>query len=150
MAIQNRDNGLSQQREVLSLAPRGASFIATSASYALGIIPYPCAVQAAFFAAYGLSGSPQYMVRAQRWLGTGVTVIDLGISNITVAIAPGISGGAQGWSGLRTLGSSLLLLQAGDILSLVSSGANTAAADVAVSLVVQKVQDIVQHYGLST
>jgi hypothetical protein len=147
MAIQNRDNGLSQQREVL---PGRVSAAVTGESYTLITVPFACAVQAAFFSVSGLSGSPQYMLRALRFTSAGATSIDLGISNITIAGAVGLSGGAQGWSGLRTLGSSLLLLQAGDAIVLGTAGANTGADDVAVSLVVQKTQDIVQHFGLNT
>lgn len=149
MAIQNRDNALSQQRDVFTIKV-GVAPVVTGESYGVFVVPYPCAVQAAFFAAYGLSGSPQYMLRAHRWLGTGATSIDLGISNITIAAAPGISGGAQGWSGLRSLGSSLLQLQTGDVIVVGTAAANTAADDLSVSVVVQKSQDIVQHFGLST
>lgn len=148
MAIQNRDNGLSQQRDVLVSR---VALPVTGESYGLITVPFPCAVQAAYFSAYGLSGAPQYNIKAHRWLGTaGATSISLGISNITVSVAVGVSGAAQGWSGLNTLGSSLLQLQAGDVLVLGTAGANTGADEVAISIVVQKTQDIVQHFSLST
>lgn len=147
MPIQNRDNGLSQQREVLSA--RVATPV-TGESYALINVPFPCNVQAAYFGAQGLSGSPQYNLRAVRFTSGGQTTINLGISNIIVAAAVGISGGAQGWSGLATLGSTLLQLQAGDVLVLGTAGTNAAARDLAVSIVVQKSQDIVQHFALTT
>lgn len=148
MPICNRDNGLSQQREVL--AARLATPV-TGESYGLIVVPFPCNVQAVYFAAYGLSGTPQYNLKAHRWLGTaGATSINLGISNVVVSVAVGISGGPQGWSGLNTLGSSLLQLQKGDVIVLGTAGTNAAADDVSVSLVVQKSQDIVQHFDLST
>lgn len=147
MAICNRDNGLSQQREVLHSKVVGT---VTGTSYALNVIPYPCAVQAVFAAAYGLSGTPQLAFNVHRWIGTAATVIALGISNLVVSAAAGVSGGAQGWSGLRTLGSTLLQLQAGDVLSVTSSGTNAAAGEASIAVVVQKTQDIVQHFGLST
>ena len=149
MPIQNRDNGLSQQREVFSFKV-GTAPVVTGESYGAFIVPYPCAIQAAFFAAYGLSGSPQYNLKVNRFTSGGATSISVGISNITIAAAVGVSGGAQGWSGLATLGSTLLSLQAGDVLVVGTAGANTAADDLSIALVVQKSQDIVQHFGLST
>lgn len=150
MAIQNRDCATAQQRDVLHLSAKSATFVVTGTSYTLGVVPYPCALQAVQVAAYGLSGAPGYMIQAHRWLGTAATLIDLGLSAMLVAVAPGISGAAQGWSGIRTLGSSLLLLQTGDVLKVTTSVANTAAAELCVALVVQKTQDIVSQLGLTS
>lgn len=147
MAIQNRDHAAPEQREVLHGSIKTA---VTGASYSLLVVPYPCVVQAAAWAAYGLSGAPGYMLQAHRFTSAGATVIDLGVSAQLMAIATGTSGAAAGWSGIRTLGSSLLQLQQGDVLKVTSSVANTAALEVAVAVVVQKSQDIVSALGLSS
>lgn len=149
MAIQNRDNGLSQQREVFSFKV-GTAPIVTGESYGAFIVPYPCAIQAAYFAAFGLSGSPQYNLKVSRFTSAGATSISVGISNITVSVAAGVSSSSQGWSGLATLGSTLLQLQAGDVLVVGTAGSNAAADDLSIALVVQKTQDIVQHFSLAT
>lgn len=148
MAIQNRDHAAPEQREVLYGAKQ--ALVVTGASVSLLVVPYPCNVQAAAFAAYGLSGAPGYMLQAHRWTSSGATVIDLGVSAQIMSVATGVSGPAAGWSGIRTLGSSLLQLQQGDVLKLTSSVANTAALEVAVAVVVQKTQDIVSALGLSS
>lgn len=149
MPIQNRDNGLSQQREVFSFKV-GTAPIVTGESYGAFIVPFPCAIQAAFFAAFGLSGSPQYNLKVSRFTSGGATSISVGISNITIAVAAGVSSSSQGWSGLNTLGSTLLQLQSGDVLVVGTAGANTAVDDLSIAVVVQKSQDIVQHFGLQT
>lgn len=152
MAIVNRDLGLSQQRDVFNYAsPAGVSLlVATGVSLAMFNVPYACIIEAAAFSAIGLSGSPQYTINAQRFTSGGVTVIALGISNIVVAAAHGVSGGAQGWSGLRVSGNSLLQLQSGDLLAVTSSAANTAATSLTVSVVLRRTADIVSILGMPT
>lgn len=147
MPILNRDNGLSQQRDVLTAR---VQLPVTGESYALINIPYPCALQAAYFGAAGLSGSPQYALRVLRFSSGGATTVNLGVSNQIISTALGVSGGAQGWSGIATLGGTLLQLQTGDVVVLGTAGTNAAARELAVSLVVQKTQDIVSHFGLAT
>ncbi len=150
MAITNRDHQISEQREVLQLSAKSATFIVTGTSYTLGVVPYPCEVQAAALAAYGLSGAPGYMLQAHRFTSAGETIINLGVSAHLFSAAVGLSGLAQGWSGIRTLGSSLLQLQQGDVLKVTTSVSNTAAAELAVAIVVKKTQDIVAALGLGT
>jgi hypothetical protein len=146
MAITNRDLDVSEQRQVLQAQVN--STIATGVSLMLWQVTTPCAAQAGAFAALGLSGSPQYMLNVLRWTSAGSTIIPLGISNITVSAAVGVSGAAQGWSGIRAAGSSLLVLQVGDAIMLSSAGTNAAAEKLAVALVVQKTSDIASQLGL--
>lgn len=148
MAIQNRDLGVSQQRDSLKLINNAA--LATGASLLGPSIPYACTVEGVWMGALGLSGSPQYNVNVLRFTSGGATVMALGISNLVVAAALGVSGGMQGWSGIRAAGSSLLLLQAGDVLAVTSAGANTSSEKLVVDVIVKKTADIVKHFSLET
>lgn len=146
MPILNRDNATSEQRAELGGQINSA---VTGASYFIGIIAYPCVFEAATIAAAGLSGAPQYMLNVSRMVaGSGVTVFALGISNL-IALEQGLSGPVE-WAGVRTAGSTLLILQKDDLITVSSSVANTAALQVNVAFVVRKTQDIVQHFSLTT
>lgn len=147
MAIVNRDLSTSEQRVVITSTIQG---VATGASYAVYVVPYACALEAAAFAAYGLSGSPQVKLHNHRWTAAGATQIELGVSNLIFSVATGVSGPAAGWSGIQTLGSTLLQLAQGDVIQVETAGTNAGAGEVAVSLVVKKTADIVSALGLST
>lgn len=148
MPIQNRDLGVSEQRRELYTELNAA--VVTGASVLLKTIPYACAVQGVAVSALGLSGTPLLDFRVLRWTSAGATVFSLGISNLTLGVAVGVSGPAQGWSGLRAGGNTLLNLQNGDVLALTLSGANSALEKAAVCVVVQRSADIVSSLGLST
>lgn len=147
MAIQNREKGTSEQREVINISQNSA--VVTGASIVGPIVPFSCNLEGAYFTALGLSGSPQYMLNVLRFTSGGATTIALGVSNVVVSVAHGVSA-LTGWSGIRAAGSSLLALQAGDMLVVTSAGANTAAEKISIAAVVRKTADIVQHFGLST
>jgi hypothetical protein len=72
----------------------------------------------------------------------GETTIDLGSANF-VAQEFGSSGPAN-WSDLYS-GNSAIQLEAGDMLQVISSGANTAVDQLAVNMVLRKLQDIVSY-----
>jgi len=148
MPIQNRDLGVSEQRRELFSAINATT--ATGASVILQVVPYACAVQAVSVAALGLSGAPQLDFRVLRWTSAGATIFSLGISNLTIAGAVGLSGPAQGWSGIRALGNTLLALQSGDVLAATVAGTTTAFEKAAICVVVQRSADIVSALGLST
>jgi len=121
---------------------------AVSSTYAIWMAPFPCELVAAQTASAGLSGTPLHNLGIVRFVaGAGLTTI-VGQNSSFAVSAIGTSG-VQGMS-LIAAGSTLLQMQAGDILSLVTSGANSAALNVSVSIVVKKLQDIVSHYGVST
>jgi len=144
MAVENRDCGLGQQRDQVHHIVRT---LVTGASYLAGLIPYPCALQAGAVGAIGLSGSPILSINVQRLESGGLTVIPLGLSGIVLQNAN--TSGFIGFSGIRTVGSSLLALQTGDLLSVSLSGTNSAVDQVAINLIVQKSQDLVSHLNLS-
>lgn len=144
MAVENRDLGVGQQRDQF---PQVLRTLVTGASYAVALIPYPCALQAGAVGALGLSGSPILSLNVQRLVSGGLTVIPLGISGIVLQNAN--TSGFIGFSGIQTVGSSLLALQTGDVISASLSGANSAVDQVAVNLIVLKSQDLVSHLRLS-
>ena len=147
MPIQNRDLSTSEQRVVFTQRIAAA---VTGASYTVINVPYACELQAADFSAFGLSGAPAYKLHNFRWTAAGSTQIELGTAPEIMAVATGISGPAASWSGIASLGSTLLQLQRGDLIQIESSVANTAALELNVSLVVKKSADIVSALGLGT
>jgi hypothetical protein len=147
MPIQNRDLGLSEQRDVLEIAQNGA--VVTGASIIGPLVPFASVLEGAYFSALGLSGAPGYMLNVLRFTAGGATTIALGVSAQLVSAPHGASA-LQGWSGIRAPGSSLLNLLPGDALLVTSSVANTAAEKLMVSVVIKKTADIVSAFGLST
>lgn len=145
MALVNRDKDASEQKEVMQWV--GATQINTGFTSWIGVVPYPCVIQSAQCAALGVSGAMQVAFSAQRF-AAGNTVIGLGISNM-ILNSFGTSG-ILGYSGLAATGSTLLQLLAGDVLMITTSVANSAAANLAVQLVLKKTQDIVSYNGIST
>jgi hypothetical protein len=77
--------------------------------------------------------------------GAGATTIPVGISNL-VLVNAGTSG-IQGFSGLAAAGSTLLQLQAGDVLQYTTSVSNGNATSIALNAVIKKTQDIVSYNG---
>lgn len=144
MAVENRDCGLGNQRDVIAAPLRT---LVTGASYAVALIPYPCALQAAAAGAFGLSGSPILSLNVARLVSGGLTVIPLGTSGIVLQNAN--ASGFIGFSGIQSIGSSLLALQTGDVITASLSGANSAVDQVALCLIVQKSADLVSHLRLA-
>lgn len=140
MAIVNRDLDASQQKDVINF--RSGAAVATGASLNAAVIAFPCALQSVAAYATGVSNAMQVAFNIQRFAG-GATVIALGVSNL-VLVNFGTSG-ILGFSGLAAPGSTLLNLQQGDVLNLVTSVANGNALDLVVNFVVKKLQDIVAH-----
>lgn len=143
MAIVNRDKDASEQKDVIN-AVLGA--VATGATRQVEVLPYPCTLIGLRAAATGVSNAMQIAFQVNRFIaGTGATAIVLGISNL-VLVNVGTSG-PQGFSGLAAAGSTLLALQAGDVLQCVSSVSNGNATDLAIQFIVKKTQDIVSLNG---
>jgi hypothetical protein len=89
--------------------------------------------------AVGISGSPTSQLAVERFVvGAGLTVFALGGALTHTAIG---TSGAQGFS-LPAAGNSLLSLAAGDLLTVQTGGANTAAKVLHVTAVVKALQDI--------
>lgn len=145
MAICNRDLDVSQQKVDVSV-PVGA--IATSTTKLIHLVPAPCTLVAPILAsAAGVSNAMQVAFQVKRFVaGAGETAIAVGISNLVLVNSA--TSGPQGFTGLAAVGSTLLSLQVGDAVQIVTSVANGNATDLALSLVFQKTQDIVSHNAL--
>lgn len=146
MAIFNRELDPSQQKETFYY--RGATGInITGTTGAIAIMPYPGVIQSARSFAQGVSGAMQVAFSVLRFAG-GATVIGCGISNM-ILNEFGVSG-IMGYSGLAVPGSTLLNVQAGDVLYFTTSVANTAAQTLMLEVVIKKTQDIVSYNGVQT
>lgn len=143
MAIVNRDFDNSQQRDVFFYS----NPLISGTSSLINLAVASCAQQLLVIAseAFGVSGAPQVAIQVQRFVvGSGLTTIALnGSSLLTVS--------AYSTSGMQThsipTGSTLLLLQKGDLVQAVTSIANTAAV-YAFECVLLTLQDIKQNYGV--
>lgn len=142
MAIVNRDLDASEQKYVMS---RELGAVATGASSWVGLVPSPGQILEMKVSGRGLSGTPVYQLAVHRWTSAGITGIALG-SAITLAGAFGLSGGAIGST--YAASNTLSAVQAGDLLTINSSGANTAVTDLVVGVVIQATQDIKKSFDV--
>lgn len=143
MGIINRDKNITEQVDNWDVQ---FSVIGVSAIMPLVTVPYVAQLQKVVVAAFGLSGAPQLQLQIQRFIpGTGNTVIALNGSSLLTAQAFSTSG-LQTFA-IPALSSTLVQLQVGDQLQVVSSVANTAAT-YAVNAVIQCLQDYKTQYGL--
>jgi hypothetical protein len=145
MALVNRDKDPSEQKMEFNWV--GATQINTGYTAWIAMVPYPCTIQSARAMAVGVSAAMQVAFQAQRFAG-GNTVIALGISNMILQNFG--TSGIQGYSGLAASGSTLLNLQAGDVLLFQTSVANSACSNLLLEVVVKKTQDIVAYNGVQT
>jgi hypothetical protein len=152
MALVNRDKDVSEQKEVLQ-AHLGA--VVTGASIMSVMIPYPAILDAIDVAAQGVSGLPTWQFNILRFAG-GLTAIAVGVSTLAVQTL-GTSGVQQvaGFSAVGVLpalapqSSTLAVLQAGDVISIVSGGANSAVGESVVAVVIKKTQDVLSQFGIN-
>ncbi len=143
MAIVNRDKHASEQKEVIQ--SRETS-VATGVVRHMFLAPYPCTLEGVRVAALGVSNAMQVAFEKYYFVaGAGATTQPIGISNL-VLVNAGTSG-IQGFSGLAAAGSTLLKLQAGDVLQYTTSVANGNATNLTVEAVIKKTQDIVSYNG---
>ena len=156
MAIVGRDLDTSERKDVFtwssflggqSLQPPGGAVIATGTTLTMFMVPFPCTIQSGRVFAFGVSGAPQIILEAMRFVA-GSTNVVVGISNM-VLTAFGTSG-VQGLSGLPPAGSTLLNLLANDVIQIRTAVANTAIQNMIFELVVTKTQDIVSYNNVST
>jgi hypothetical protein len=113
------------------------------------MIPFPCTIQQYGFAAFGglsggVSGAVTIALNVNRF-AAGTTVY---LFASFAAVAFGTSG-VMGGSGILAAGNTLLNLQYGDLIQMVTSGAG-AMVDCVVELVVKKTQDIVAYNNVSS
>lgn len=143
MAIVNRDKDTSEQRDVYFYS----NPLISGTSSLINLAASSCGQQLLVVAsqAFGVSGSPIVGLQVQRFVvGSGLTTIPLNGSSL-LTISALSSSGIQIHS-LPT-GSSLLLLQKGDMVQAVTSGANTAAV-YAFECVLLTIQDLKQNFGV--
>lgn len=146
MAIVNRDKDASEQKEVFSWSSNslGATTVNTGATFHIAIVPCAGVIQSFRAAAQGVSAAPAIALQILRFAGGGTTIA-VGISNLIVPVFG--TSGVVGYSGLAPTGSTLLNVQAGDILQCETSVSNSACRSLLVSVVIKKSQDIVSMYG---
>lgn len=143
MSVINRTLAPSEQTKDVTVS-LGA--LATTITRALYVAPYPVTLKQAKVYALGLSGAPQHKLVLNRFVvGAGLTSIDI----TAAAAVPAIGTSGLYTPSLPAAGSTLLNLQAGDYVSVVTSVANTAMAECSYSLVMQALQDIKSFYGTS-
>lgn len=143
MAINNRTLDPSIQRNVFQC---DFGLVATGLTLQACVVPYASTLDAVRVAAIGLSGAPTYDLRVWRFIaGTGVTSIAGSATTLTSQ--------AVGTSGVQSMvlaasGSSLLNLLPNDVITLTSGGANTAAVQLTVAMVIKSTQDIRTSFGV--
>lgn len=142
MGIANRDKDASEQNYVVA---NTLGAIGTGVSAWVGAVPTPGQILEWKFSGKGLSATPVYQLAIARWTSAGITNIALG-SAVTLAGAFGLSGGLLGATFASN--SSLAAVQAGDVLVVNTSGANTAVTDLVVGVVIKATQDIKRSFDI--
>lgn len=145
MALINRDKDPSEQKEVIRMT--WPSQVSTGASLLVGEIPCAGTIQSVRAIGMGVSGALQVLLRVAR-MAAGYTTIPVGISNLIVSNLG--TSGPLGYSGLAATGSTLLQVLADDSLVVELVGANTAATQLTIDVVVKRTQDIVALNGVAT
>lgn len=143
MGLINRDKDVSEQRETTTMF---CGPVANGLTLPLAIVPYSCELQAIRSAAIGLSGAPTAaFVIGREIVGSGYTNISGGATTLT-HVAVGTSG-IQSWV-LAASGNSLVQLQAGDVLTVVSGGgAGAAVGQLNVTFVCKALTDIKNQFN---
>lgn len=147
MAVVNRDLDVSQQKVLLQ---DYVSSLAIAASHAIvAVVAAPCVMKSAWISTVASANSAVVQLDIIRFIvGTGQTIIVGAATTLTIT-AVGTSG-IQGFS-TPAAGSTLLNLQANDMVGLkISGGASGAVTGAMVSLVLQNTQDYVSLFGSST
>lgn len=150
MAIVNRDLDVSQQKVIMSFRSpsTAAAPVVTGVSLMIAQVSSPGNLVGINVSALGISGAPQLAFSIQR-MAPSQTFISIGISNMVLGNI-GTSGGAVGYSGIGPLGSTLLQLQARDVIFVSTAAANTSSDVLLIDLVMKKTQDILAVYGSSS
>lgn len=140
MAIVNRDNDASEQREVVN---HSQVLAAVGTSKMIWVAPYNFEVVSVAASARALSGAPTVRVDLGKFGGTASV-------SMMVALTVPVYGtsGAFVSASLAAAGSSFIQGAAKDALVLSVIGANTAADDLVLEVVVKKLQDIVTHFSV--
>lgn len=141
MAVTNRALDTSEQKKTFSAV---AAATATGTSGVVGLIPFPCALNCIQAAAFGNSGSPTVAVVVNRFIvGSGATAITIATGTSNVMPSFGTSGLPT--SGLVTSASFAFL--PGDLVDWVLGGTTSAVTGLAITLVVDPIQDVKTFFG---
>lgn len=148
MAIVNRDLDVSQQIQEFGAVLNTTVGASAALNFFVAQMPFPATLKGVAVAANSISGAPQVSVSIQRWTAGGATVIPYVGSTLAV-LAHGASAAYQMVT-LATAGSTLLDLQAGDVVVLKQefSGGNVAIGNAVVTVAVKALQDIKQHFNI--
>jgi hypothetical protein len=143
MGVHNGSFGNTEKRRTFT-----AEYGLTGTGLTLLVCPvsYSSELRAARIAVSGVSGSPTFDLRIQRFIpGAGLTVFSPGTTTLA-ATAFGTSG-IQSFL-LQDTGGSLILLAANDVISITTGGANSAVASATIGVVLQAIQDIKTQFGI--
>ncbi len=141
MAINNMALDASEQKRTFTQA---YGLVATGVTLVPFMVATQGSIKAMSISTVGISGAPTYAFTIGRFIvGTGYTVITGGMTTLTAT--------AYGTSGVQPFviasGSTLLDVLANDLIQVTTGGANTAAAQVTLALVVQATQDVKTQLG---
>lgn len=141
--LQNKDKDASEARQYLTWS--SAIAVGTGLTIPLGVIGCSQTLLAVTSAVSGLSGTPIWGLQIQRFVpGVGVTVIALNGSSLLTLVATSTSG-VQ--AHVIPPANSSLLMQ-GDVLHVVTSGANTAVIPATITAVLGVLQAVKTDYGV--
>lgn len=136
MGIINRTKDLSEQKDLVMNA---IDDTITGRIYPIYTAPRAQTLVDARNTCLGLSGAPTMSLFLNRFVvGTGAASYAIG--GALTASAFGTSGSQQ--YSLPAVGSSLLALQSGDVITVKAGGANSALTDNMLEMVVQNLADI--------
>lgn len=141
MAISNRDLDVSQQRQVQQ---ENIGAVPTASTKYIYIAPGPQLLEQIKVSAQGVSNAMTLAFSIDRFIaGSGITNIAGGATTLTLQNVS--VSGIQSFV-LATAGSTLLQLQANDLIKIITAVANGNATELEVSLVVKALQDIQSYY----
>ena len=141
MGIVNRTMDATEQKEALVISH---SNVVNQHDLVAKVIERPCVISDMKVAMLGVSGSPNVLLKALRFVaGTGGSSFLIGS---TFAVTTFATSGYLSYS-LPASGSTLLNLQKGDVLVVVQGGGTGAASTATtIEIVLQNTQDIKSWY----
>lgn len=141
MPIINRDHSKSEQRRVMSFTEISA--IGTGTTTIVQILPFFAALEGAYLAFGGLSGSPVVSFNAYRFTSTGFTSIGLGMT-VTPTVV-----GTSGVMGISLIPAPGITLLQNDAIVMALTGTNAAVGGTLFNFVVRGLADINSYAGLA-
>lgn len=125
----------------------GSGAIATGVTGIVEFVQWPCSLDFASVAAFGVSGVFNVQLYVNRFIiGSGFTAF--AVSATLVPPAFGTSGYAASGISLVAIGSTLTSLLAGDVIMYQTGGANSAATGFNIDVALRPLQDIRKVLGV--